>query len=161
MKISASGQSIFDDKDIFEILYTKDLDILENIISESSHEIARLEIFSNLEIQKNNLESSDSQLKENWFVPDEYKIIDIEQYLIGICPKEHYQRLKEELQEFKSRDMIGLLQWLKYFVDTCRKNNIVWGIGRGSSVASYVLFLLGVHKIDCIKYKLNWQEFLR
>jgi DNA polymerase III alpha subunit len=87
--------------------------------------------------------------------------LDIEGYLVHICPKEHYQRLIEELQEYRARNMIDLLRWLKYFVDTCRKNNIVWGVGRGSSVASYVLFLLDVHKIDSIKYKLNWQEFLR
>lgn len=161
MKISPTGQSIFDDKDIFELLYTNELDILDNIISESSYDIERLEIFSNSKIKKNHLESSDNQLQKSWFIPDEYKNLDIEGYLVHLCPKEHYQRLIEELQEYRARNMIDLLRWLKYFVDTCRKNNIVWGVGRGSSVASYVLFLLGVHKIDSIKYKLNWQEFLR
>jgi DNA polymerase-3 subunit alpha len=57
--------------------------------------------------------------------------------------------------------MLDLLRWLKYFVDTARSNNIVWGVGRGSSVSSYVLFLIGVHKIDPIKYNLDWREFLR
>jgi len=161
MKISPTGQSIFDDKDIFDLLYTNELDILENIISESSHDIERLEIFSNLKIQKNDANESDDQLQKNWFVPAEYQNMDIESYLVHICPKENYQRLIDELQEFRSRNMIDLLRWLKYFVDTCRANNIVWGVGRGSSVASYTLFLLGVHKIDSIKYKLNWQEFLR
>jgi len=46
-------------------------------------------------------------------------------------------------------------------VDTFRKNNVVWGVGRGSSVSSYVLYLLGVHRVDSIKYKLNINEFLR
>ena len=57
--------------------------------------------------------------------------------------------------------MMPLLQWLKYLVDTCRANNIVWGVGRGSSVSSFVLFLIGVHKIDSIKYDLDWRDFLR
>ena len=57
--------------------------------------------------------------------------------------------------------MIDLLRWLKYFVDTMRSNNLTWGVGRGSSVASYVLYLLGVHKVDSIKYKLDLKEFLR
>ena len=70
-------------------------------------------------------------------------------------------RVFEELAEFSTRNMTGLLQWLKYFVDTCMENNIVWGVGRGSSVASFVLYLIGVHKIHSIKYKLEWQEFLR
>jgi DNA polymerase III alpha subunit len=42
-----------------------------------------------------------------------------------------------------------------------RSNNIVWGVGRGSSVASYVLYLLGVHKVDSIKYGLDIREFLK
>jgi len=54
-----------------------------------------------------------------------------------------------------------LLKWMKYFVDTCRTNRVVWGVGRGSSVASYVLYLIGVHRIDSMKYNLDWQEFLR
>jgi DNA polymerase III alpha subunit len=50
---------------------------------------------------------------------------------------------------------------MKYVVDTLRANNVVWGVGRGSSVASYVLFIIGVHKIDSVKYDLDWREFLR
>jgi DNA polymerase III alpha subunit len=42
-----------------------------------------------------------------------------------------------------------------------RKENIVWGVGRGSSVASYVLYLIGVHKIDSLYYNLDVEEFLR
>ena len=87
--------------------------------------------------------------------------MDIEGFLVNACPKQNYQRLIEELQEFRARNMLPLLRTLKYVVDTLRKHNIVWGVGRGSSVASYVLYLLGVHKIDSIKYGLDWQEFLR
>ena len=42
-----------------------------------------------------------------------------------------------------------------------RKNNIVWGVGRGSSVSSYVLFLMGVHKVDSMKYNLDIKDFLK
>ena len=68
---------------------------------------------------------------------------------------------KEELDAFKARNMLDLLRWLKYFVDTCSKEGIVWGVGRGSSVSSYVLYLIGVHSIDPIKFNLDWREFLR
>jgi DNA polymerase III alpha subunit len=50
---------------------------------------------------------------------------------------------------------------MKYIVDTLRANNIVWGVGRGSSVASYVLHLIGVHKIDSIKYSIPIEEFFK
>jgi DNA polymerase-3 subunit alpha len=67
----------------------------------------------------------------------------------------------EEMEAYQARDMVPLLQWTKHFVDICVENNIVWGVGRGSSVASFVLFLLGVHQVDSVKYNLDWQEFLR
>ena len=72
-----------------------------------------------------------------------------------------HTRIEEVLAEYRARNMLDLLRWLKYFVDNCSKNNVVWGIGRGSSVASYVLYLIGVHNIDSIKYNLDWHEFLR
>ena len=87
--------------------------------------------------------------------------MDIEGYLVEQCPKENYQRLLEELQLYKSHNMIPVLLTIKYIVDTLRKNNIVWGVGRGSSVASYVLFLIGVHKVDSVKYKLPINEFFK
>jgi DNA polymerase III alpha subunit len=65
------------------------------------------------------------------------------------------------LIEFSSRDMFMVLRWLKYFVDTMRKNNLIWGVGRGSSVSSYVLFLLEIHKIDSLRYDLDIKEFLK
>jgi DNA polymerase III alpha subunit len=56
---------------------------------------------------------------------------------------------------------MDLLKYLKYLVDTMRENKIVWGVGRGSSVASYALYLIGVHKVDSIKYQLDINEFLK
>jgi DNA polymerase III alpha subunit len=57
--------------------------------------------------------------------------------------------------------LFDLLRYLKYLVDTLKSNNMIWGVGRGSSVASYVLYLLGVHKIDSMFYDLDITEFLR
>ncbi len=111
---------------------------------------------------------------DNWWMPDEYKTLDIEQYLytkvcgeLQIAPSDFVNnsskwiRVEQELHEFKERSLLPLLQYMVYFVDTMRENNIVWGVGRGSSVASYVLYLIGVHKIDSIKYELNHKEFFR
>jgi DNA polymerase III alpha subunit len=57
--------------------------------------------------------------------------------------------------------MFDLLRFLVYIVDVMREQDIVWGVGRGSSVASYVLYLIGVHKIDSLYYDLDIAEFLR
>jgi DNA polymerase III alpha subunit len=70
-------------------------------------------------------------------------------------------RVAEELRLFAKHDMIPVLKTMKYIVDTLRANNIVWGVGRGSSVASYVLHVIGVHKIDSIKYNIPIEEFFK
>jgi DNA polymerase III alpha subunit len=98
---------------------------------------------------------------DNWFIPDSYKNIDIEKYLVEICPKDNLQRLTKELSLYKQNNMISVLKTMKYLVDTFRENEIVWGVGRGSSVASYALFLIGVHKIDSVKYDLPIEEFFK
>jgi len=97
----------------------------------------------------------------NWFIPDEYKKLDIERFLVDQCPEENYQRLIEEINLYKKYGMISVLKTMKYIVDTLRSNKITWGVGRGSSVASYALFLIGVHKIDPIKYNIPITEFFK
>jgi DNA polymerase III alpha subunit len=62
---------------------------------------------------------------------------------------------------FQERNLFDLLRYLKYLVDTLQANRMIWGVGRGSSVASYVLYLLGVHRIDSMFYDLDPSEFLR
>jgi DNA polymerase III alpha subunit len=167
MKVDKFSQPIFEDQDIFKFLYENGIDTLDQLIAESSPEVEKLIQTSGLSIlTTNNIEYTqevadfDKAHQNNWFMPDEYKNMDIEKFLIDVCPVENYNRLMDELVAYKQRDMYNLLRWLKYFVDTCRKNDVVWGVGRGSSVASYVLYLIGVHRIDSIKYNLVWQEFL-
>jgi DNA polymerase III alpha subunit len=100
--------------------------------------------------------------RTNWFIPNDYKQMDILDWLYNQCPTvEIKQRVTEELKLFAKNDMIPVLKTMKYVVDTLRKNNIVWGVGRGSSVSSYVLYLVGIHKIDSIKYNLPIEEFFK
>jgi DNA polymerase III alpha subunit len=108
------------------------------------------------------LELFDHQQQENWRMPEEYKTLDIAQHILDLCSTEaELQRVGQELLLYQERNLFPLLQYLKYFVDTMRKNNVVWGLGRGSSTASYVLFLLGVHKINSLYYDLPIEEFLK
>ena len=109
-------------------------------------------------------ESSDKYTynnENNWHMPEKYKQLNITDYILKLCPEEHYDRCNEELKEFEKRDMIPMLKFLVYMVDTLKDNNVLWGVGRGSSVASYILYLIGVHKIDSVKYNLDYKEFLR
>jgi hypothetical protein len=104
----------------------------------------------------------DEIMQANWHMPNEYKELDIAQWLLDQCQtQDELQRVGQELLLYQERDLFTLLKQLKYVVDTWRKHNIVWGVGRGSSVASYVLYLIGVHKINSIYYDLDITEFLR
>lgn len=103
------------------------------------------------------------QIQTNiWFMPDTYKTLDIKQWLLDRCDsKEKLDRVVMELELFTKNNMLMVLRYLKYLVDTMRSNNVVWGVGRGSSVASYCLFLIGIHKIDSIQYDLDISEFFK
>ena len=98
----------------------------------------------------------------NWRIPYRYKEMDIEKHILELCETEEQRsRAEKELELYNKYNMTIVLKCMKYIVDTLRANNIVWGVGRGSSVASYVLHLLGVHKIDSIKYDIPIGEFFK
>ena len=108
------------------------------------------------------IEDFDHNNQANWYMPNEYKAFDIPKFVIEQCnTEEELQRTAKELLMYQDRGLMPMLQFMKYFVDTMRKNNVVWGVGRGSSVASYVLFLLGVHRIDSLYFDLQIEEFLK
>jgi hypothetical protein len=97
-----------------------------------------------------------------WYMPDEYRDMDIAEHILGLCEtQEQLQRCGEELLMFQEHGLFDLLKYMKYLVDVMRENRVIWGVGRGSSVASYVLYKLGVHRIDSMHYDLNPREFLR
>lgn len=100
--------------------------------------------------------------QSTWFMPDDYKNLDIAQHILSLCTiQEELQRVGEELLLFQEHNLFDLLRFLKYLVDTMQENHVIWGVGRGSSVASYVLYLMGVHKINSLHYDLDPREFLR
>jgi DNA polymerase III alpha subunit len=108
------------------------------------------------------IEEFDTRSQDNLFLPESYKSLDIAKFILDQCQNQaELQRAGEELLLFQERDMFELLKYLKYLVDTMRENNIVWGVGRGSSVSSFVLFLIGVHKIHSLYYDLPISEFLK
>jgi DNA polymerase III alpha subunit len=97
-----------------------------------------------------------------WHMPDEYKQLDIAVHILGLCESEaELQRCGQELLLYQERDLFNLLRYLKYLVDVMKENNVIWGVGRGSSVSSFVLYKLGVHRIDSLFYNLDVEEFLR
>ena len=108
------------------------------------------------------IEEYDHRNQTNWFMPESYKKLDIAKWVLDRCVSdEEIQRVGKELLMYQERDLLDMLRFMKYFVDAMRENNVIWGVGRGSSVASYVLFLIGVHRINSIYYGLEVEEFLK
>lgn len=123
-------------------------------------DIPKLKRYSQL--SKMSLEEFDAKNQDAWHMPASYREMDIAKWLLDQCQEQHeLQRIGEELLLYQERNLLDLLRYMKYLVDTMRKHGILWGVGRGSSVASYALYLIGVHRINSIYYDLDIKEFLK
>jgi DNA polymerase III alpha subunit len=146
----------------FDNVYIDDDFIIKQFNLASKTNADPINLLQSLPKNTTSIEQFDTNLQDNWFMPEEYKNFEIVGFLLEqTSNEEQYQRVVQELELFYQYGMIDLLKYLKYLVDTMKSNNIVWGVGRGSSVSSYVLFLIGVHRIDSIKYNLDIHEFLK
>lgn len=104
----------------------------------------------------------DHARQQQWFMPEEYKNTDIAKHVLDLCTtQEELQRVGNELLLYQERGLFDLLRYMRYLVDVMRENHVIWGVGRGSSVSSYVLYLLGVHRVNSLYYDLDVGEFLR
>ena len=167
MRLDKFNNPIFDNTDVFELLYQGNTSVLRKLTVDINQELVSLENTSGIQFidqlmydQNMSIAEFDENNQKQWFMPDEYKNFDILAYILGKCTNSIEQsRVLDEYQEYERHNMIDLLRWCKYFVDTCINNDIIWGVGRGSSVASYILYLIGVHRINSLKYNLDWKEF--
>lgn len=152
---------------IVEMLYC-DMDI-SNAVTEPSDEMLMFDK-SNRMLDAG-LESpiiSDSEIYGDidwyslWLTPDGYRDADVESYCLGKCTTEEQKsRVQYEMDLFRERNMLPVLRHLMYLVDEFRSRKVVWGVGRGSSVSSYVLYLIGINRIDPLRFGLDVSEFLK
>jgi hypothetical protein len=170
MKTDQYGQIIYDEDDLVNmIMRNATIESLTGMLVEPGVNLetasAYLEqvpeliewLFTDMTV-----EEFDVMKQNSWHMPDEYKNMDIAEHILSLCDTDaRLQRCGQELLLFQERNLFDLLRYLKYLVDTLQANRMIWGVGRGSSVASYVLYLLGVHRIDSMFYDLDAREFLR
>ncbi len=117
-----------------------------------------------LEMSEETLSFDDFHRKsaDQWIFPEVYQHIDVRSWLLKKCKTDvERNRVEEEYQMYEERELIMLLRLFIYLVEYMRKNKHVWGVGRGSSVSSYILYLIGIHKVDSIKYNLDIREYLK
>ena len=168
--IDTNGEIILDDKAVFNLLYegadlnnvkcarSKDLEIYNSIIDEYDLNMSKLQFTSSTKDKKEFIQTC----LDNWFIPEKYTHIDPYEYLLKLVKtQQEIDRVETEIKMFKERNMKNVLRFMMFFVNFMRENNIVWGVGRGSSVASYCLYLLGVHKVNSLHHDLDIKEFLK
>jgi DNA polymerase III alpha subunit len=170
MKYDKLGIAYADTDELCDLLYLNpNLDISKIFVSDPykynnavKDFYADLPVLKLYDLDETDIEKFDAANQSVWSMSDEYKDMDIAQWVLDQCKsQEELQRVGKELLLYQERELFPLLKQLKYIVDTWRDNNIVWGVGRGSSVASYVLYLIGVHRINSLYYDLDVTEFLR
>ena len=172
MKTDDLGIPRFSHRDLIDMIYSGHADKVHVVLCDENDDIdkfnsameeqglPKLQKYIPLDVDT---KTFDGVCQGEWFMPDEYKELNVYDYVMSKCDDDldEMARVEEELAEFKVRGMTNLLRYMIYLVDFMRENNIVWGVGRGSSVASYVLYLIGVHRINSIQFGLDWREFLR
>jgi DNA polymerase III alpha subunit len=172
MKNDIYGQQIFDQNDLCNLFLQDPTRVIDGLLMDEVIDFSKLELFDDSfnnfhKITKYvdpniSVEEYDTINQKKWLMPEKYYQLDIAKWVLDQCENEtELQRAGAELIKFQERGMFVLLQYLKYLVDTMRENNIVWGVGRGSSIASFVLFLIGIHRINSITYDLSIDEFLK
>ena len=168
-KTNEHGDVIFSEEDALELLYTDpDFDIGKLFFEDTAKYSSALKELGldlpsiNTAPDREPLIDFDQKNINNWHMPEKYYQINVLEWLLDQCQNDEERlRVQTEYDLFEKKKFIRVLQFLMYFVDTLRTNNIVWGVGRGSSVASFCLFLIGVHKINPMLYNLDHREFLR
>jgi len=168
MRTDIYGQIILNENDLCELYLRDPLRTIKQAYTETKIELSDILVVDDLPKlieyidPKLSVDSFDELNQNLWHMPEEYLSMDIAKWVLDQCKDEiELQRAGEELLLFQDRGMFTLLKYLKYLVDTMRTHNIVWGVGRGSSVASFILFLIGIHRINSLHYDLSIDEFLK
>jgi len=131
------------------------------------------------ESQQINVKTSVRDISSDWALPEEYMSLDVRDYVVaqlynhlqdeemidnlGNVTKEGKDRIlrtSKELELFTHHNLMDVLRVIIFIINTLSERDAVWGVGRGSSVSSYVLYLIGAHDIDSCKYDLDFGDFL-
>jgi hypothetical protein len=167
------GQLIFSEDDVVDlVMQGRDIQSMSGMLVDASVDLEKSALlldcipalvnYNTLNDPSEPIEDFDRRLQQTWHMPQQYQDMDIAQHVLNLCKTDaELQRCGQELMLYQERDLFDLLRFLKYLVDTMTENHVIWGVGRGSSVASYVLYKLGVHRIDSMFYDLDPHEFLR
>ena len=144
IKTDDLGVPRFSNRDLTDMIYSGHVDKCHVVLCDPSDDIDKF----NAAMQDQHLpeltkyialdvdqKTFDGALQSEWFMPDEYKDINVYEYVLGKaetpCPQHVQDRIWQELDAFRERGMKDLLRYMIYLVDYMREHDIVWGVGRG------------------------------
>ena len=169
MRTDTVGQIVLDESDMINLIMSgRDLESISKPLVDGSVDLEaaaywldRVPEFSYWS-EPPEQATFDALQQSNWHMPSKYQQLDIAEHVLSLCQTDaELQRCGHELMLYQERGLFDLLRYLTYLVDIMTENQVIWGVGRGSSVSSYVLYKLGIHRIDSMHYDLEVEEFLR
>lgn len=172
MIVDAYGRVVLTADEMVALLY-EGRELNNDILGEASEEIHRYNELCRLndkleyripvaDLLPDSPEGEHARRRDTWFLPLSYAERDIWPLLEQRCSNDaERERLAQERVEYEKRGLLPLLRLMMYLVDEFRHRKIVWGVGRGSSVASFALYLIGIIKINPMRYGLEIGEFLK
>lgn len=146
--------------DISEIIIERDYetDLYESAVDEIFMDDRKLR----RETKGLSQEQAHAQRCQTWMFPPSYRLLDVKSTLCSRCTtQEEITRVESEYAMYVDRDLVIMLQFMMWLVDHMRAHNVLWGVGRGSSVASFCLFLIGISRVNPMRYGLGIDEFLK
>jgi DNA polymerase III alpha subunit len=105
---------------------------------------------------------------QQYILPARFLNLDLRQHVLekynehlnGASPKEiELHRIDAELEEISNRNIENLFKTIIFVVESFRRQGIVFGVGRGSSCACFILFLIGLNLVNPMVYNIPLDEF--
>lgn len=171
MKYDQIKNPYYEVDDIINVIYSHDLEVIKKVSILSDHDTSLyLNCKDSLQLPEINictmidssLSEADTENQKIWFLPEEYRKIDVLEYCLSRCKNNlEINRVMEEYEKYVNHSMVNILKYMIYIIHLMNENNVICGVGRGSSVSSFILYLIGVHRINPIVHELDCNEFFK
>lgn len=168
-EITIESPPIYPDKCYYimtydELLNSFDKDFNKNIIKEAINNTNKLASKCFIEFNETKLNMPEFECPSG-YIPKDYiehlcfkRLNEIEDKVKN--PSKYVNRIYEELKVIHELGFTSYFLIIKDIIDFAKNNNIPVGPGRGSVAGSLVAYLLGITKVDPVKYDLMFERFL-
>lgn len=142
-------------EEVIKYFYYLDDNVLNNALNNTVKIAESIEKY-NISIKANSIPIVNSNNEVLSRCMDKLRCIEI----TLTNPILYYQRLQYELKILEEKGYINVLMLIADIVKFADENNIMLGPGRGSVNGALTAYLLGITKVDPIKYNLSFERFV-